>query len=408
MNEVIKLWSKRRSDYWTMAVKYLKLIGNSGFLFTLYLLFVFGSYYYGQFLQWLPDTFPAIVFFTLIFTWLMTRGRTRTFVKQGDLIFLTPLEGRLGSYIRASIRYSWLMETFWVSLTLLVLAPLFFDRVAPHGSSLLFILACMSLLKLWNLSAGFEEQRILDTMHYSFHTWMRAGLNAVAVYALFSQQSYLIIGSITLALTVFYFGYFQQLAKNYSLKWERLVDIENQTVMTFYRVANSFTDVPSLKSKVRSRSWLSPLYKLVPYSRKRVYHYMFARSFFRANDYFGIFIRLTFLGVLFLTIVELDWGRWLISVLFAYMTALQLETLKNHYDTSQMVDLYPVGDDVKLAGHKFWLLTAGVCQSLIFFVATVFSYGFAAGSVVLVLAVITYSYHLYVRLGKKYASSLAA
>ncbi|UTR14224.1 ABC transporter permease [Salipaludibacillus sp. LMS25] len=408
MNDVIKLWSKRRSDYWTMAVKYLKLIGNSGFLFTLYLLFVFGSYYYGQFLQWLPDAFPAVFVFTLVFTWLMTRGRTRTFVKQGDLIFLTPIEGRLGSYIRASIRYSWLMETFWVSLTFLVLAPLFFDRVVGDGNSFFFILVCMSLLKFWNLSAGFEEQRILDRLHYSYHTWMRAGLNAVTVYALFSQQSYLVIGIIALALTIFYFGYFRQLAKNYSLKWERLVDIETQTVMTFYRVANSFTDVPSLKSKVRSRSWLSSLYKLVPYSRKHVYHYMFGRSFIRANDYFGIFIRLTLLGVLFLTIVELDWGRWLISVLFAYMTALQLETLKNHYDTSQMVDLYPVTDDVKLAGHKFWVLTAGICQSVIFAIATFLSYGLLAGGLVLILASLTYSYHIYVRLGKKYASSLTA
>src|SRR5690554_85803 len=114
------LWKKRRSEYWTMAIKYLKLIGNSGFLFTIYLLLVFGSYYYGQLLLWLPESFPATLFFTAIFSWLVTRGRVRTFVKQGDLFFLTPREGKLEPYFKASLKYSWIMETLWLSFAMLL------------------------------------------------------------------------------------------------------------------------------------------------------------------------------------------------------------------------------------------------------------------------------------------------
>lgn len=405
MSNIAELWTKRRGDYWTMAMKYLRLIGNSGFLFTIYLLFVFGSYYYGQFLQWLPETFPAVLFFTVLFTWLSTRGRVRTFMKQGDLIFLTPIEGKMGRYIRSSVTYSLMMETFWLLLSLLLMAPLFFDRIASGGSQLLLILLLLSALKLWNLVSGFEEQRILDKTQYLNHTLIRAGLNGVAVYALFSQQSLWLIAGVAALFLIFYIGYYRKLARVYSLKWERLVEIENQTVMTFYRIANSFTDVPSLKSKVKFRRWLNPVYKFIRFEREKVYHYVFARSFMRSDDYFGIFVRLTFIGCLFISIVEIGWGRWFIAVLFAYMTALQIETLKYHYDTSQMIELYPVGIENKFKGHQFWMATLGSVQSVIFAAITSLTYGLIDGLIVLIFSIGIYLYHVQVRLIKKYETS---
>lgn len=405
MINVQNLWGKRRSDYWAMAIRYLRLIANSGFLFTIYLLVVFGSYYYGQFLHWLPETFPAVLFFTVVFTWLVTRGRVRTFMKQGDLFFLTPVEGRLAPYIRSSIVYSWIMETFWLALSFLILAPLFFERIHEAGSILWLSLLLLSALKAYNLLSGFEEQRILDKYHYLMHTILRAGLNLVAVYAIFSVQPIWVIALITVALIFFYTGYYRRLAQQYSLKWERLVEIENQTVMTFYRIANSFTDVPSLKSKVRFRTWLNGVYNLISFDKKHVYHFLFARSFFRANDYFGIYIRLTLLGALFLSIVELDWGRWLIAILFAYMTTLQLETLKNHYDTSQMVELYPIHPSLKFKAHSFWMNVLGVIQVIFFAAIVLIPYGFLDSIIVIVLALGAYQYHIHIRLPKKYETS---
>ncbi|MDG5786413.1 ABC transporter permease [Evansella sp. AB-P1] len=397
-----QLWQNRRSEYWEMAIKYLKLIGNSGFLFTIYLLFVFGSYYYGQFLQWLPETFPATLFFTLVFTWFITRGRVRTFAKQGDLFFLTPREGKLKGYFRSSIFYSLVMETIWLSLLLLVLAPLFFDRVHSSGSFLLSILFLLIGLKWWNLAAGFEEQRLQEKARYLTHTIIRLGLTGVSVYALFSIQPIWIIGGIAGALIIFYLGYFYRLSKYHSLKWDRLVEIEDQTIMTFYRVANSFTDVPALKSKVRSRNWLSPLYKLVSFKQKNVYHYMFSRAFSRANDYFGIYIRLTLLGLLFLSIVQLDWGRWFIVALFAYMTALQIETLRLHFNTSKMVDLYPISSMEKFKSHKFWLFVLGCIQAIVFGIGSVIAFNFIEGVISLVITFLVFVLHGLFRLPKLY------
>lgn len=401
----IDLWNKRRSEYWTMAIKYFRYIANSGFLFTIYLLIIFGAYYYGQFLQWLPESFPTVLFFTVVFSWLMTRGRVRTFVKEGDLFFLTPRERKMAPYFKSAVKYSWLMETLWLSTVILIFAPLFFHRIHEAGSLLFSIFLFLSALKWWNLASSFEEQRIQDRWMYSIHMWIRFGLNFVVVYALFSLQAVWLIALLIAFLIIFYFGYYSRLSKNNSLKWDRLLEIEDNTVMTFYRVANMFVDVPALKSKVRRRAWLSSMFKLVSYKKENVYHYLYIRAFARANDYFGIYLRLTLLAVLFLWVVQLDWGRWLIVALFSYMTALQIETLKQYYATSHMAELYPVSQKDRLKSHQFWLYRLGLIQAVIFGVVAALFHHIVDGGIAFLLTVMIYAFHGSFRLRKLYQLS---
>ena len=175
--------------------------------------------------------------------------------------------------------------------------------------------------------------------------------------------------------------------------------------MTFYRMANSFTDVPALKSKVVKRQWLSPLYKLVAYKKEGVFHYLYIRAFTRANDFFGIYLRLTLIAILFISIVQLDWGRWLIALVFAYMTALQMETLKQYYSTSNMADLYPISQKERLKSHRFWLLRLGVFQGLIFSLAAILAHGFLDAGIILLLSLAVYIIHTSLRLPKLYETS---
>ncbi|PYZ98836.1 ABC transporter permease [Alteribacter lacisalsi] len=382
MGNVQELWQKRRADYWEMAVRYLRLIANSGFLFTLYLLFIFGSYYYGEFLMWLPEDFPVVWVFIALFTWLVTRGRVRTFVREADLVYLPPLESRMKPYFRSSILYSWMMETFWIALPLLVMAPLFFHRISDSGSLLITILVMLSALKLWNLASGFEEQRFQDNSKVAGHTIIRTVLNFSAVLAMFTMQPVWVLGGLAALLTVLYVFYFNKVNRTHSVKWERLARIEDNTVMTFYRIANSFTDVPRLKMSIRPRSYLNSLFQMVPFEQKNTYLYMYTRSFVRSNDYFGIFVRLTLLGMLFLYVVTLSWGLWLIAALFVYMTAIQLKTLKGHYKTNQIIDLYPVALKHKEEGHRklVWLLL--LVQVFAFTLLTGGIHGWADGAIV--------------------------
>lgn len=402
MKTELDLWKKRRNEYWKIALKYFSYIANSGFMFAIFLLLVFGGYYYGQLLDWLPHSFPTVLLFTIVFSWFITRGRVRTFVKEGDLFFLTPREGKMAPYFKASLTYSWLMETLWLSAVILIFAPLFFDRISESGSSLLAIFLFLSGLKWWNLACSFEEQRIQDIFMYNVHTLIRFGLNFVVAYALFSLQPIWLIGLLILILLFFYVGYFLRLSKTSSIKWDRLLQIENNTVMNFYRMANNFIDVPALKSKVKHRRWVSPIFKLVKYKKENVYHYLYIRAFTRAGDFFGIYVRLTLLCILFIGIVQIDWGRYFLVVLFSYMTVLQIETLKHHYATNHLVEIYPVSINKMFHSHRFLLYRLGFIQGLAFGIACILFHSAFDGIIAFLLTLVVYALHGIVRMPKLY------
>ncbi|PRO64989.1 ABC transporter permease [Alkalicoccus urumqiensis] len=363
MNNVTSLWNRRRQDYWITAVKYLRLIANSGFVFTLYLLFLFGSYYYGRFLEWLPASFPALLFFTIVFALMLTRGRVRTFIEPADVVFLMPMEGKMRPYLKRSIGYSWGMETFWLALVLFALSPLYLDRLGSGFSGVLVILALLSGVKLWNLWLSFQEQRVQEESLYKRFTLFRMALNIGAAAAVFSMIPLWMAAS-----AAAFSGYtlFVRSLSRKPLQWERLASIEARMLQTFYRMASSFTDVPHQKSVVNKRRFWSRFLPLLSYDRSRTYHYLFARSFLRGGDYYGIFFRLTALGLVFLAAVHVSWGLWVSAGLFSWMTAIQLETMKRHFDHDAIAGIYPVPESQKTEGMQFWLRFLGIVQAVLF------------------------------------------
>lgn len=57
MKDGMSLWRERVGSYWNEAIRYLRLIANSGFLFTVYVLLLIGSVYYSRLLDSLPESF---------------------------------------------------------------------------------------------------------------------------------------------------------------------------------------------------------------------------------------------------------------------------------------------------------------------------------------------------------------
>ncbi|AOM82462.1 ABC transporter permease [Salisediminibacterium beveridgei] len=397
-----QLFDTRRSEFWQRAIRYLRLIGNSGFLFSLYLLFVFGSYYYGQLLNWLPDTFPAAVVTGVVFVWFLTRGRVRTFTHQADMVFLTPVEHHMPKYIRRALGYSWLMESFYTALVVLLFTPLMMDRFVDSTGSWLLIMAAILLLKGWNLLAGFEEQRFQDDLMVYRHTAMRFVINGVVIVALFDSQTWLMVILSGLLLLAVYGFYFRKLSDTYRLKWHRLLDVEERTTMTFYRIANSFTDVPGMTAKVKSRRYMDIFLSFIRYAPDQMYHYILGRSLVRANDYFGIYLRLTVLGIVFVTAVHLNWGQWLTAGAFVVLSGMQLNTLKDHYDTSQMIELYPVKRQKQFEGHLFWMRGLLLTQAVLFAAAGWISADWLQGLIILLVATLSALWLSDVHLKKSY------
>jgi ABC-2 type transport system permease protein len=347
MKDGITLWKERVSTYWNMAIRYLRLIGNSGFLFTLYVLIIIGSYYYSILLDWLPDTFPAVWMFVVVFAHLLTRSGVRTFVKPADVVFLLPYESKLSGYFQASKRYSLVIQSAIILLVLVVLSPLYGQYLANDAGSLFLVLVILLFAKGWNISSSWEEQRFQSEIERRTHFILRGVINIAFTYLLFSGAHLLYIVILFAIMTGLTMIYYKKLAFQLSLKWDHLIEVEQSMLMFFYRIANAFTDVPQLRNKVRPRRYLSWLINSITDSQKSVYHYLFARSFIRANDYGGIYVRLVIICAIVLIALPSGWLQLVVLLLFTHMLTTQLSTLWYHYDTKMWVDLYPVNSEEK-------------------------------------------------------------
>ena len=370
MNSVEELWSKRIKDYWNMAIRYLRLIGNSGFLFTIYLAIIVGSYYYAELLRWLPENFPAALLLAVITALLLTKSPVRTFVKEGDLVFLSPIEGKLASYFRSSFYYSLVMQGFVIVLIIVLFTPLYRHFIVDDAHSLLFIIVVLLLSKGWNLLAQFEEGRLLFSSTRTTHKFARFIVNITLTYLLFVGASIYFIIAVVVIKSLLLIFYYQPIKKQHSLKWEHLIEVEERMVMTFYRIANMFTDVPKLRTKVKSHKILSAIPNLLSFNQSSTFSYLYLKSFIRANDYFGIYSRLMIIGVVLLFYVQIDFGKLFVALLIIYMSALQLSTLSKHHDLKLWIDLYPI--DQKMRRDSFRKIVFGLLliKTTVFAVAT--------------------------------------
>ncbi|MCF6136186.1 ABC transporter permease [Pseudalkalibacillus berkeleyi] len=368
------LWKERANAFWTMAIKYLRYIGNSGFLFSVYVAIIAGSFYYGKLLKALPDYFPAVEFMTVLLLFFVGRGKIRTFLKEPDANFLLPLEQRFRPYIQRSLLYSLIMQAFNVLVIMLVLGPLYFAQITTDRASYFASLFLILLLTGWNLFARWEELRVPDGPKRTLLPITRYIMVLVTLYAILSS-AWIITAIFVIGLAVLYLLQFRPLAAKHTLKWNRLISLENDALMLFYRIANMFVEVPQLNRKVKNRAWATPFITFLTKPSSNIYAYMYARAFIRSNDYFGIFLRLTVIGILLMVVLPSGMILWTANVLILYMTAIQLTTLWPHFDLKVWVDLYPVPRHIRFGTFQGLITRIMFIQVLLFSIASFARYG---------------------------------
>lgn len=372
MNMDMELWQKRVGAYVSEAIRYLRLIFSSGFVLALYFIIVIGGYYYRQWISSLNEQFPSALIIAVVMTILLTSGAVRTFIKEADLVFLLPIEGRLQRYFRASYLYSLTMQAFVMTVVMFGLAPLYFAQINQSAVYLIISMGLLLVAKIWNLFANFQEQRLQERSERNLHMLLRFIVNAVFCFFLFKEAwlFVLCIVAVMLMTTIFYYQHF---TRRHSLKWERLIKIERRQVLFFYRIANAFTDVPALKGTIKRRAWADSLFSFIKYGKKNVFTYLFARSLFRYGDLLGIYLRLIVIGSLFIYLIPDMLIQIAVMLAFIYMTGMQLSTLWYHCDTKIWVDLYPLLEVQKKRNFSTVLFVLLIVQMFIYAIVVIIS-----------------------------------
>ncbi|MDZ5470213.1 ABC transporter permease [Bacillus sp. 31A1R] len=350
MFDANKLWKERLGTASKELGKYFRYIFNGHIVIVLVFLLGTVAFYYQEWVKTLTPEFPAAILMALFLAVLLTYSPIYSFLKEADKIFLLPLENRLEPYFKSSIILSFFIQVYFLVLGLGVFMPIYAQvNNGDFGSFFMFLLS-LCAVKFINILIKWRVQYYVEVNVHLVDSLIRYCLNGVFLFLLFSNAGYLFLGLIFVIYLCLYLYYRSQTMLK-GLKWEFLIEQEERRMMSFYRLANLFTDVPKLKDRVKRRKWLDFISASIPYKQDQTFLHLFVNTFIRGGDYLGLFVRLTVIGGLGLYLVTFGYGQILFVILFLYLTGFQLLPLWNHHQNKLWIQLYPVKDKIK--GQSF-------------------------------------------------------
>ncbi|WP_139692596.1 ABC transporter permease [Sporolactobacillus terrae] len=370
MDAMSMLWEKRRRETFQMQLRYWNLIGrNSGLMFFLYAMILIGGFYYKKWLDTLPSHFPGVLLISVLVALAGAHAPVRTFTARADLVFLLPAEAELDRYFRKSRRYSFLMQSAFLLILWILCAPLYFHTTGYGNQSFLMGAAALLLAKGWNIDCSWQELFIRDTQVLRF---LRTGLTFFWIYFVLSHQAWFV--SVVCAAVMGCVSYllFHRQADFGLLNWRKLLESDQRQAMQFLRFANLFTDVPRLRRRMHARRLISRFFPVRRFERRTVFEQIFIKTFLRSDEYLGMYMRLTVIGILLGIFLNIGLFSVFLVLSIVYLTGLQLVPLWQHPFPQALAGLYPLTHQEK--SRPFVQLTALLLsgQSVIVSAATGF------------------------------------
>ncbi|MBY0123070.1 ABC transporter permease [Bacillus sp. S/N-304-OC-R1] len=392
-----KLWRERVNQRIKELARYSRYIFNGHIVIVLVFLLGTAAYYYQEWLKTVPEQFPAAAIMALVLGLLLTYSPISTFLSEADKIFLLPLESRLSGYFGKSIIVSFVIHAYLLFLGLGVFMPLYARVNDGDFKKYLPFLFGILIMKGINVFIRWNVQYIVENRVHIIDSCVRYAINIVFLFLLFSNAGimYLIPEAILLVVLLLYY---RKNTKNKSLKWEYLIELEERRMTSFYRLANLFTDVPKLRDSVKRRKWLDWVFGKLTFGQDQTFSHLYIRTFLRAGDYFGLFIRLTLICIVVMYFVSYGLGQAFVALLFIYLTGFQLIPLWNHHQNKLWIRLYPIDEKLKEKAFKRLLSQILYIQTLLLAVA-VFTLGEGMAALITLIAGFGFAYffiHMYI------------
>ena len=360
-----QFWKNRFVEYMKEMQKYLRYIFNGHLVFVMVLALGGGAYYYSDWVKTLDSDFPVATIMAIILALLVTRSPIHTFLKEADIVFILPLETQLKSYFNRSILLSLVMQGYLLLVVLAVLMPMYAKVTGANLNDFIGLFILLLIMKFLNLYISWYVLKYQETSPSRVDLFIRFFINGVLLF-LVINQSMILLPIITLLVLIGLFFYYRVATRQKILKWDRLIALEQKRLLSFYRIANLFTDVPSLAGKVARRKWLDGFLVFIPFGQKSTYTYLYARTFLRANDYVGLLVRLIIIGSFIIVILDNIWAYIFVTLLFLFLTAIQLLPVWKVHEWKLWISLYPLPDKMRETAVIGWISYFLIIEEIVF------------------------------------------
>lgn len=340
MNSIFDVWAKRFAHYIGEVQKYMQFIFTGHIAIVLVFALGAAGYQYSEWLKVAPNDFPAEWLVAIIVGIAVAFSRPTTLIREPDQVYLLPLETQMKHYFKKAISWTFISQ-FLISAVLYIIAiPLFKAVTSLSIQTIWLIFFAIIALKLVN---------VLIEFHYRYANrgqaiWVdRIARMAVSILFIYTALAEGFMSAVLYFFLLFvYYIVLRKKTIGQPVPYEHFVKLEQNRMMSFYRFANYFTDVPHLRGSIRRRAWLDIVYKMIPFNKANAQKYLVYRTFIRTDDHFYLWVRLTAISASVAIFIDIPFVAWIVAGALAFATALQLKVALLSSGEFRMDQLYPV------------------------------------------------------------------
>ncbi len=363
MKNLRDVWSSRFMHYIGEVQKYMQFIFTGHIAIVLVFLIGAGGYQYSEWLKVVQTDFPAEIIIALIVGILLAFSRPTTLLREPDQVYLLPLESKMSQYFSKALAWTYWSQVWIVAIVYIVCIPLLKAVTELTTIDIWTIFLLVIVLKYISVQGEFNYRYSERGNMVWVDRLIRAIVFAAAIYLGLHAQ--LLLAVVVTVISVIYIIVFRKKSIGEPVPYEHFVKLEQNRMMSFYRFANYFTDVPHLHGSIRRRSWMDWLYKFVPYGKGNAQKYLVFRTFVRTDDHFYLWLRLTAISAIIAAFVDIPVVTWVAAGALSFATTIQLKQALLSSGEFRMDMLYPLPDNARQLAVKQIVRLAMITQAII-------------------------------------------
>lgn len=389
MNSLNDLWAKRFAHYMSEVQKYMRFVFTGHIAIVLVFLVGAGGYYYSEWLKTVDTSFPSEILVAVLVGALLMMSKPVTLLREPDQVYLLPLESHMPQFFKSALRYTFFSKLFVSIVPYIVTIPMLKATTTLSTKAIWVIVAVIIVLKWCNVQGEFVYRYANRGANVWLDYIVRFVVSALAVYH-FLLEDY-VFGILFMAVAFVYVTSLAGKVKGKPVPYEHFVKVEQNRMMSFYRFANYFTDVPHLRGSVRRRAYLNFMYSLAPFKQSNTHLFLVLRTFIRTDDHFYLWLRLTAISALAAAFVDLWWAAAIIAGVLSFATAYQMKIALLTSHSFTMDQLFPVPASMREQAVRTVMYVFMAIQAVVVLLCAIFvnPYFYLLGVIVFVVAFIT-------------------
>lgn len=362
MKNLHDVWSRRLTKYTVEVQNYLKYIFTGHI--AVVLLFALGAagFAYSEWIQNIPPDFPGALVLAVIFGVLLAISPPSTLLKEADSVYFLPLESKLDEFLKPALKWSFFSQLYLPVIVFIVSLPMVNALYGLPSSFLIGFPILLLLIKWWNVQTefAFRKQGAGDGV------WLDRLLRflLIGLFVYFYIEEQLIIAIVVLFAIIFYGKWIARKAVGKPFAYEHFIGLEENRMLRFYQFANYFTDVPHLKGKIKTRSWLNWVYRFIKPGPKNAHLFLVWRTFIRSDELFYLWVRLTAIIMVGAWFIPFQIGVALFAGALAFATVIQIWQGLTHTQHFRMDNLFPLTHFSRQQAVRKLIMAMQVLQSI--------------------------------------------